>query len=127
VRVTVRANAEGEPSASANAVLLHFDDGSLLFELGFHLSGLILVDAGLDITRRSIDEILRFLETQTGQLAHDLDDLNLLGTGFLEHDLELGLLFGCGSWGCAGTTTRRSGSDRSCLNRDVELALESFD
>src|SRR6185436_9059610 len=82
---------------------------------------------GLDITRRSIDEILRFLETQTGQLAHDLDDLNLLGTGFLEHDLELGLLFGCGSWGCTGTTTRRSGSDRSGRNRDVELALESFD
>src|SRR2546423_468821 len=110
-----------------NAVLLHFDGCSLLLELGFHRCGLILVDAGLHIRRRSIDEILRFLETQAGQLAHDLDDLNLLRTSLLEHDLELGLLFHRGSGSCTSTATGRSGSDRRSRDRDVELALESFD
>src|SRR3954464_8904164 len=64
----------GQTVCVGNAVLLHFDGSSLLFQLGLHGCGLFLGDAGLHITRRPIDEILRFLETQAGQLAHDLDD-----------------------------------------------------
>ena len=68
-------------------------DGALLFQLGLHLRGLVLRDAGLHGLRRAIDEILGFLQAKTRQLAHDLDDLDLLGAGFLEDDVELGLLF----------------------------------
>src|SRR6266568_3255411 len=108
--------------------LLHLDCCSLLFQFRAHSRGLVLGHAGLDITRRTVDEILRFLETQAGELTHDLDDLNLLRSRFLEYDLELGLLFNRGCWSCTGATRCRSGSaNRRGRDRDVELALESLD
>src|SRR4030095_7434106 len=55
--------------------------------------GLFLVDAFLDRLRRALDEILCFLEAQAGDLADDLDDLDLVRTHLGERDIELGLLF----------------------------------
>src|ERR1044071_6085415 len=63
---------------------LHLDRGALLFELGLDLRGLVLRDAGLHGLRRAIDHVLGFLEAKTGDLANDLDDLDLLATGILE-------------------------------------------
>src|SRR5436305_959405 len=107
--------------------LLHFDGRALLLELGLHGSGLVLVDARLHNARRAIDKILCFLQTQTGQLAHDLDDLDLLRAGFLQTDRELGLLFGCRCRGRATTARCGRSADWSGGNGDVELALESLD
>ncbi len=94
VRVTARVGRRGRAVSVDPAVLLHFDGCSLLLELGFHGCCLILRHARFHDARRAVNEILRFLESQAGQLAHDLDDLDLLGTGFLERHRELGLLFG---------------------------------
>src|ERR687895_891211 len=80
---------------------LHLDCRSLLLELGLDGVGLILRDAALHCLRRAVHEVLRLLEAEAGQLAHDLDDLNLLGAGLLEDDVELRLLFD----GCGSTTT----------------------
>src|SRR4051812_39087095 len=106
--------------------LLHFDACALLLELRLHRGGFILRDAGLDRAWSAVDEILRFLESEAGQLAHNLDDLDLFRAGFLEADFELGLLFDC-SGGCC--TCSASGGSCRCGggNRDVELALESLD
>ena len=57
------------------------------------LRGLVLRDAGLHGLRCAVDQVLGFLEAKTRDLAHDLDDLDLLAAGFLEDDVELGLLF----------------------------------
>ena len=73
---------------------LHFDRRSLLFELGLDLGRLVLRDARLHGLRRAVDEVLGFLQTETRQLAYDLDDLDLLRAGLLEVDGELRLLLG---------------------------------
>ena len=62
--------------------------------LALIVRGLVLRHAGLHGLRRAVDQVLRFLQAQAGDLAHDLDDLDLLRAGFLERDRELGLLFG---------------------------------
>ena len=54
----------------------------------------------LDDLRGRFDEILGFLETQDGDLADDLDHLDLLLAGVLEDDVELRLFLsgsGCGA------------------------------
>src|SRR5215204_1241625 len=86
--------------------LLHFDDRALLFQLGLDAGRLILADARLHRLRGTIDEVLRFLEAEAGQLAHDLDDLDLLRAGFLERDRELGLLLNRRSGRATGATGR---------------------
>ena len=43
--------------------------------------------------RGFVDDSLGFLEAQTGLLADDLDDLDLLRADVLEDDVELGLFF----------------------------------
>src|SRR3954470_8715883 len=88
--------------------LLHFDACSLFLELGSHRCGFVLRDARLDDRRCSVNEILGFLESKSGQLAHDLDDLDLLRAGFLERDRELGLLFGRSCCRASATATSRS-------------------
>src|SRR5687768_2956312 len=108
--------------------LLHFDDRALLFQLGPDTGRLVLADTRLHRLRSAVDKVLRFLEAQAGQLAHDLDDLDLLRTGFLERDRELGLLLGGRSRraaGAAGRGCRRAYRRRR--DRDVEPALESLD
>src|SRR5918911_3085975 len=72
--------------------LLDLDASALLFELRLYRGGLLLGDAGLDGLRRAVHQVLRLLEAEAGQLAHDLDHLDLLGAGFAQDDVELGLL-----------------------------------
>src|SRR5690606_4091794 len=108
----------------ARSAALHLDARALLFELRLERSGLVLRNTGLDLARGTVHQILRLLQAEAGDLANDLDHLDLLGASFLEHDGELRLLFGCGRGGgsCRRGTTRRGGGDG-----DVELFLESFD
>src|SRR5205823_6918131 len=111
-----------------NAPSLHFDGRALLFQLGLDRSGLLLRDTGLDGRRRTVDQILRFLESEAGQLAHDLDNLDLLRASFLEHDVELRLLFHGGRGSGTRATSGRSGTaNRSGGDGDVELRLERLD
>src|SRR5215472_16608532 len=73
-----------------------------LESLGGLVRGL-LVDLLEQRLRRAVDEVLGLLQTQRGQLAHDLDDLDLLVAGGLEDDVELVLLLlGRGGVGRAG-------------------------
>src|SRR5690606_31528798 len=72
--------------------------------------GVSLVGAFLDGLRSSFNQILGFLEAQAGDGADFLDDLDLLGAGVSENDVELGLLFNRGS----SSGARSSGNgDRS--------------
>ena len=44
--------------------------------------------------RRALDQVLGLFEAEAGDLADDLDDGDLVRAGFLELDVELGLLLG---------------------------------
>src|SRR4051812_20001379 len=93
---------------------LHFNGGTLLFQLRLDAGGFVLRDAGLHGLRRAIDHVLGFLQAKTGDFANDLDDLDLLATGLLEDHVELGLLFGRRGSGAAATrATGRRSSRRS--------------
>src|SRR5207302_9022599 len=80
------------PPCARSSALLHLDGRALLLQLLLHVLGLGLGDLLLDRLRRAVDQILGLLEAETRQLAHDLDDLDLLVAGAGEDHVELGLL-----------------------------------
>ena len=76
--------------------LLHFDFGTLIFELCFHCCRFVLGDAGLDGARSCVHQILRFLQAEAGDGTDDLDHLDLLLARSGEDDVERRLLLDLG-------------------------------
>ena len=56
--------------------------------LGFFLGDVLLQRLG-----SAVDQVLGFLQAEGGDFAYGLDGIDLVGTGILEDDGELGLLF----------------------------------
>src|ERR1700690_506039 len=85
--------------------LLNFNLCTCIFELLLEAFGVSLGHAFLDALGSAVHQILGFLETELGELAHHLDDLDLLGTRLLENDRELGLFDrgGGSGWRSAGS------------------------
>ena len=73
--------------------LLEGDGSADILELGLHLLGLNLGRRFLDGARRAVDDLLGLLEAEAGELADDLDDLDLLVADTFENDVEFVLLF----------------------------------
>src|SRR6185437_8718447 len=81
------------PSLAGNGrALLELDGRTSLGQLLLHLLGVGLGDLLLDRLRRGLDQVLRLLEAEAGDLADGLDDLDLVGPRVGEHDVELRLL-----------------------------------
>src|SRR5690606_32263351 len=100
---------------------LQLDARALFLETLLHLLGLGLRDALLDVAGGVVDQVLGFLEAERGDLADDLDHIDLLVATRLEDDGELRLLLESGRRGTA--SSRRGSRD----DRDVELLLEGLD
>src|SRR5439155_12667090 len=80
--------------------LFYFDRRAGLGELLLDGLGFFLVHAFLDRLGSAIDEVLRLLQTEAGDLADSLDDVDLVRAHCRQHYAELGLLFsGSGSPG----------------------------
>src|SRR5690606_3645359 len=124
-RAPVRPRGADPRPAPPRCRLLQLDGRALLLQLGLDLLGLFLRHALLDRLRRVVDEVLRLLQAKAGQLAHDLDHLDLLLAGAREDDVELRLLLGrCRS--TTGAASRRR--TRRCDDRrHAELRLERLD
>jgi hypothetical protein len=75
---------------------LEGDGGAGALELLLGLVGRSLVDLLEDGLGGAVDEVLGLLETERGERADLLDDLDLLVAGSLEDDVELVLLLGLG-------------------------------
>src|SRR5262245_47605079 len=88
--------------------LLELDRGALLFELHRDLSGLGLGGAILERVRVAGGQVLGSLETEGGELAYHLDDLDLLGAALLEDDRQPGLLLSRGGRRRRATASRRT-------------------
>src|SRR5439155_17322709 len=73
----------------------------------------------LDCLRGPFDQVLGFLETQTGDLADHLDDFDLVGPEALEDDRELGLLGGLGR--LAAARAAAAGSDDHAARGGLDL------
>jgi hypothetical protein len=69
-----------------------FDLRAGFFELGLDRFGFVLGDARLDRLGRALDERLGFGQTERGDFANGLDDLDLLRTEVGEDHVEFGLL-----------------------------------
>src|SRR3990172_2353566 len=94
-----------------------------LLQLLLDRLGFVLGDPLLDGLWRTFDEILGLLQAEAGELADDLDHLDLLVAGALEHDRPLVLPLGCRPPRRArGSNTRRCHHRRG--STDTELALE---
>src|SRR6266508_481456 len=113
--------------------LLDLDGCPSLFELGLDLVGLLLGDALLDRIGRPVDQVLRLLETEARDRAHDLDHLNLLVARTGEHDVERGLLLfrsavtACRRPGSRGDDRGGRGSRDAPLVLDLPLELDQFE
>ena len=79
-------------------------------------------DAFLDGRGHAFDEVLGFLQAETGDLADDLDDADLVGAEARHGHGELGLLFGGRGRSRAGTAAGRGHRDRG-RGRDAELVF----
>src|SRR4051794_16575024 len=107
--------------------LLDLDGGAGLLELALELLGLVLVDALLDGLGGLVDERLGLLEAQAGGRADDLDDLDLLLAGRLQHDVEGGLLLLGGRAAVGGGAGAGRGGGGNRGRRDAELLLQRLD
>ena len=69
-------------------VLLELDRSAGICKLLLHLLGIVLGDGFLDGLGSAIDEVLCFLESETGEFTNDLDDVDLVGACSGENDIE---------------------------------------
>src|SRR5476649_336721 len=88
-RWTGRPRRTGPPGIC----LLEFDLGAFGLELRLELLGIGLRHAFLDRLRRFLDQVLGFLEPETGDFAHHLDDVDLLVASGHQNDAEFVLNF----------------------------------
>src|SRR5689334_24431071 len=79
---------------AGKAVLLDLHLGAGCFELLLDVFGLFLADVFLDRLGSAFDEILRLFQTESGDLADRLDDVDLVGAAVGEDDGKLRLLLG---------------------------------
>ena len=81
--------------SDARVVLLDLDFRADFVEFLPDGFGLVLVDGFLEDLGHRLNEVLGFLQSEAGDFADDLDDVDLLvGREADERDVELGLLFG---------------------------------
>src|SRR6056297_2375924 len=112
---------------------LDLDVGADLFELGLGRLGLVLAHLLEQRLGGAVDQVLRVLQAHAEQVLDDLDDLDLLGAGTVEHEVELALLVGATvvattGGGCGGHDGGRgSGGHVELLFEGVEELLELDD
>src|SRR5882724_10872726 len=106
----------------SKTALLDFDGRASLGKLLLDGLSLVLRYAFLDGLRRSVNQILGFLQAQAGDFADRLNHVNLVGAHFLQDDRELRLLFRR-SRRCRSTAARHH--HRGCRRRrDAETLFQ---
>src|SRR5262245_48587244 len=104
---------------------LQIDVGAGLLEGRLGLVGVLLGDLLEDGLGGAVDKVLGLLEAELGELADDLDDLDLLRAGPGEDDVELVLLLG-GGGGLAARGGASGGDGNGRRRGDVEALFEGL-
>src|ERR1700738_514099 len=94
--------------------LLDFDFGAGFFELLLDSRRFVLINALFDGLGRAVYQVLGFLQTQAGDFANRLDDVDLVAAHIGENDGELRLFFrrGRARRRSAATTSHHGGRSR---------------
>ena len=100
--------------------LLDLDLSASLGQLLLDVLSLSLGDLLLDSLGSAIDDSLSFLQAQTGDLLHQLDDLHLGSASLSQDDVELGLLF------LSGSSSASSSGSSSSNSRNAELLADGI-
>src|SRR5258705_1463068 len=95
--------------------LLHLDGCTRIGELLLNRFSLFLRNGFLDGLRSSFYEVFGFLQTQSRNLANDLNDVDFIAAYGLQDHVKLGLLF-CRSR-CFTTAARRCRRRHRCRSR----------
>src|SRR5208282_5514469 len=112
----------GSRVAKSLVLLCELHAAAGLFELLLEVCGLGFVHAFLDRLGCAIDQVLCLLEAKSRDLAHHLDNLDLLVARGLEHDRELVLLRR--RRGRSGSGSRSGRNRNRCRGRHAEFLLE---
>ncbi|CDX42910.1 hypothetical protein MPLSOD_470010 [Mesorhizobium sp. SOD10] len=104
--------------------LLQLDLGASCFQLSLELVGVGLGNAFLDRLRSRFDQVLGFLEAKAGDGADFLDDVDLLGAGIGENNVEFRLLFSRSSG--SGSTTATGGNSHRSGGRNAPLLFQEL-
>ena len=119
-----RAPSPGARNADTHGrKLLDLDGSAGGNQLLLEFLGIFLGDALLDVLRATLDQSLRFLQTQTGDLADDLDDAQLLVAETGQNNVKLGLLLS----GRSGSGSGAAGNSNGSSSGNAELLLDSLD
>ena len=102
-------------------ILLNFDFCASFGELSSESVSVCLGDAFLDCLGSAFNEILCVLQTETGNFADNLDDVELTSACGLQDNVEFSLFFSCC---CCGSCTCCCDCDGSCGN--AEFFFESL-
>ncbi len=108
--------------ADSQPNLFQFNFSAGFFELSLEAFSVSLGETFLDYAGSAVNEFLSFLEAETGELLHELNDLELFIAGSLEDYVERGLLFsGCtGSCGaCCNCNSSSGGFNAIFLFEDL--------
>ena len=104
--------------------LLQLDLGADGLESLLDFLGLVLGDGFLDLGGDAFNKSLGFAEAETGDLADDLDDLDLLSAEAGHDNVKLSLLFSSGS---AGSRSSSNSNSSGSSGGNAELILKSMD
>src|SRR5262250_3171429 len=86
--ISLDASATAKSHPPFGGLLLDFDLGARFFELLLDGRGFVLAHAFLHGLRRAIDEVLGFLESEAGDFADRLDDVDLVAAHIGENHGE---------------------------------------
>src|SRR5262245_1013301 len=97
---------QNDPSTRVEQTLLYFYRCAGIDELLLNGCGFVLAHALFDGLGRSIDQVLGFLQPETGDFAYSLDYVDLVCARRSENDRKLRLLLGRWSRRRAATAAR---------------------
>src|SRR5688500_12720481 len=90
--LTLRSNEDQSSKPKDLPDLFHFNGCARFGQLVLDRFSFFLGHAFLDGLGGSFDQVFRFLQTERGDFANYLDDVDLVATDRLEDDVKLGLL-----------------------------------
>ena len=100
--------------------LLQFNLSTGSFQLSLDFFGFSLRSAFLNSLRSTVNQVFGFFQTQRGNAADFLNNVNFVSAGFNEDNVEFGLFFSCGS------STAGSRSSNGSSRRNAPLFFQHF-
>src|SRR5580658_3638937 len=99
--------------------LLHLYFSAGFLQLSYQSVSISLADTFLDRLGSTVNQVLGFFQTKTGQVLNDLHHLQLVGASSLQDNVERGLLFN----GSSATTRSRTGSNGYSGSRRLDTVF----